>query len=115
MINIVSAIYGDPTLGANLKFVITRMIFYEDDSLNPIVEDNSKASLENVNAWNDEVLRNLRKNERHDIAVWLTRLNIGGPSGKYTMNKIFIYCSIRYQICYRMLGSKKVLINIHII
>ena len=81
LINIVSAIYGDPTLGANLKFVITRMIFYEDDAINPIVEDNSKASLENVNAWNDEILKNLQKNERHDIAVWLTRLNIGGPSG----------------------------------
>ncbi len=24
-----SAIYGDPTLGANLKFVILRLIFYE--------------------------------------------------------------------------------------
>ena len=28
-----SAIYGDPTLGANLKFVILRMIFYEGTSL----------------------------------------------------------------------------------
>ena len=25
-----SAIYGDPTLGANLKFVILRLIFYEE-------------------------------------------------------------------------------------
>ena len=24
-----SAIYGDPTLGSNLKFVILRLIFYE--------------------------------------------------------------------------------------
>lgn len=29
LLNIVSAIYGDPTLGANLKFVILRLIFYE--------------------------------------------------------------------------------------
>ena len=30
LLNIVSAIYGDPTLGANLKFVILRLIFYEE-------------------------------------------------------------------------------------
>ena len=76
-----SAIYGDPTLGANLRFVITRMIFYDDPSLNPIVEEDSKASLENVNTWNREVWGTLKKGERHDIAVWLTRKNIGGPSG----------------------------------
>ena len=29
LLNIMSAIYGDPTLGANLKFVILRLIFYE--------------------------------------------------------------------------------------
>ena len=58
LINIVSAIYGDSTLGANLKFVITRMIFYEDESINAIIEDNSKASLENVNAWNNFVAIN---------------------------------------------------------
>ena len=81
LINIVSAIYGDPTLGANLKFVITRMIFYDDESINPIVEDDSKASLENVNSWNTAVWRGLDKGERHDISVWLTRKNIGGPSG----------------------------------
>ena len=33
LLNIVSAIYGDPTLGADLKFVILRLIFYEDGSL----------------------------------------------------------------------------------
>ena len=47
-----SAIYGDPTLGANLKFVILRMIFYENESVNQILEDNSTVSLENVNVWN---------------------------------------------------------------
>lgn len=30
LLNIVSAIYGDPTLGADLKFVILRLIFYEE-------------------------------------------------------------------------------------
>lgn len=78
---LVSAIYGDPTLGANLKFVILRMIFYEDDSVNQILEDNSTVSLENVNTWNKNILTNLPVDERHDVAVWITRLNIGGPSG----------------------------------
>lgn len=81
LINIVSAIYGDPTLGANLKFVILRMIFYEDSSVDQILEDNSTVSLENVNDWNLDILTNLPKDERHDVAVWITRLNIGGPSG----------------------------------
>ena len=76
-----SAIYGDPTLGANLKFVILRMIFYEDESVNQIIEDNSTVSLENVNTWNKNILTNLSMDERHDVAVWITRLNIGGPSG----------------------------------
>lgn len=50
LLNIVSAIYGDPTLGADLKFVILRLIFYEGNSnFNPIDESDSKQSLENVN------------------------------------------------------------------
>ena len=50
LLNIVSAIYGDPTLGADLKFVILRLIFFEGRSnFNPIDENNSKQSLENVN------------------------------------------------------------------
>ena len=84
LLNIVSAIYGDPTLAASLKFVITRLIFYEgiDRNLSPIDPDgNSKKSLENVNAWNENLLNNLPEEQRHDIAIWLTKLNIGGPSG----------------------------------
>ena len=51
LLNIVSAIYGDPTLGADLKFVILRLIFFEGNSnqFNPIDESDSKQSLENVN------------------------------------------------------------------
>jgi hypothetical protein len=47
LLNIVSAIYGDPTLGANLKFVILRLVFYEDAAAaaNVIVEDDSKVGL----------------------------------------------------------------------
>ena len=78
--DIVSAIYGDPTLGAKLKFVITRMILYEDLGTNsteingvenPIhLGGDSKKSLENVNAWNENLLAGLPPNQRHDIAIW---------------------------------------------
>jgi hypothetical protein len=70
-----SAIYGDPTLGANLKFVILRLIFYQGSdeealgvsrSFDPIEEGNSKQSLENVNQWNDALWRSLPPDERHD-------------------------------------------------
>lgn len=57
------------------------MIFYENESVNQILEDNSTVSLENVNTWNKNILTKLHKDERHDVAVWITRLNIGGPSG----------------------------------
>ena len=52
LLNIVSAIYGDPTLGADLKFVILRLIFFEgNSSFNPIDQSDSKQSLENVNRY----------------------------------------------------------------
>ena len=38
-------------------------------------------SLINVNEWNEKLLKSLPANQKHDIAIWLTRLNIGGPSG----------------------------------
>jgi len=57
------------------------MIFYEGTSLPQIVEDNATVSLENVNEWNHGIWNALPRDERHDVAVWLTRLNIGGPSG----------------------------------
>ena len=34
-----------------------------------------------MNVWNKNILTNLPVDERHDVAVWITRLNIGGPSG----------------------------------
>jgi hypothetical protein len=44
LLNIVSAIYGDPTLGANLKFVILRLIFYEETN------QSSSSFVQNTNA-----------------------------------------------------------------
>ncbi|XP_040571137.1 A disintegrin and metalloproteinase with thrombospondin motifs 3 [Lepeophtheirus salmonis] len=81
LMNIVSAIYGDQTLSANLKFVILRLIFYEKPEDCPIVEGRSKKSLENVNKWNYKLWHNTSEHRRHDIALWITKLNIGGPSG----------------------------------
>ncbi|XP_063227161.1 A disintegrin and metalloproteinase with thrombospondin motifs 2-like [Bacillus rossius redtenbacheri] len=81
LMNIVSAIYKDSSLSSNLKLVIVRMIFYQDESLSEVQEGNSKRSLERVNAWNQRLLSGLAPDERHDVAVWLTRLNLGGPSG----------------------------------
>jgi len=40
-----------------------------------VVDGNSKRSLENVNRWNEKL------GGQHDMAVWLTRADIGGPSG----------------------------------
>jgi hypothetical protein len=56
-------------------------IKFSPASAHQIIEDNATVSLENVNDWNHGVWRGLAKDERHDVAVWLTRLNIGGPSG----------------------------------
>lgn len=42
-------------------------------------QGNARKSLENVNKWNRKVVAS--SNKGHDVAVWLTRLDIGGPSG----------------------------------
>jgi hypothetical protein len=54
-----------------------------------VVEGSSKTSLENVNRWNEEEAQeSLEENGKGDIrgvqrdaAVWLTRVDLGGPSG----------------------------------
>ncbi|KAK0097204.1 hypothetical protein PV326_002939 [Microctonus aethiopoides] len=79
LLNIVSAIYRDPSLEANLTLVIVRMVFYVGKRDGIVHQGNARKSLENVNKWNRNVL--LSTNKAHDVAVWLTRLDIGGPSG----------------------------------
>ena len=44
-----------------------------------VSQGNARKSLENVNKWNRKLLA--APDENHDVAVWLTRLDIGGPSG----------------------------------
>ena len=44
-------------------------------------DGNSKQSLANVNLWSEELWYSLPPSSRHDVSMWLTRRNIGGPSG----------------------------------
>ncbi|KAF7281742.1 hypothetical protein GWI33_004301 [Rhynchophorus ferrugineus] len=82
LMNIVSAIYQDPSLGANLKLVISRLLLYEHKKHGVVRSGNAKKSLENVNIWNRKLHALLKPDQpRHDVAVWLTRSDIGGPSG----------------------------------
>nr|CAH7763810.1 unnamed protein product [Callosobruchus chinensis] len=82
LLNIVSAIYQDPTLQANIHLVVTRLIFYEHKKHGTVRSGHAKKSLENVNKWNRRLHEQLAPGEpRHDAAVWLTKANIGGPSG----------------------------------
>ena len=48
LLNIVSAIYGDPTLGANLKFVILRLIFYQDTELQPLSTNSQNGNIPGI-------------------------------------------------------------------
>ncbi|XP_035719089.1 A disintegrin and metalloproteinase with thrombospondin motifs 2-like [Vespa mandarinia] len=79
LLNIVSAIFRDPSLDSNMILVVARVILYKEKKDSLIQDGNSKRSLENVNKWNRKLL-SLSK-DSHDIAIWLTRLDIGGPSG----------------------------------
>lgn len=79
LLNIVSAIYMDPSLDSNMVLVIVRMILYAEKRDGMVRRGDAKRSLENVNKWNRKMLSSADVN--HDVAVWLTRLDIGGPSG----------------------------------
>ena len=48
LLNIVSAIYGDPTLGANLKFVILRLIFYQDTELQSLSTNSQNGNIPGI-------------------------------------------------------------------
>ena len=64
-----------------MQIVVTRLMFYDDRKQGQVREGNSKRSLENVNAWNADLLKKEAADRPHDIAVWLTRYELGGPSG----------------------------------
>ncbi|XP_076296368.1 A disintegrin and metalloproteinase with thrombospondin motifs 3 [Lasioglossum baleicum] len=79
LLNIVSAIYMDPSLESNMILVVVRMILYAEKRDSLVRRGDSRSSLENVNKWNKKMLTSA--NMHHDVAIWLTRLDIGGPSG----------------------------------
>ncbi|XP_076752855.1 A disintegrin and metalloproteinase with thrombospondin motifs 3 [Xylocopa sonorina] len=79
LLNIVSAIYMDPSLDSNMVLVIVRIILYAEKRDGMVRRGNARRSLENVNKWNRKMLSSTDVN--YDVAVWLTRLDIGGPSG----------------------------------
>lgn len=81
LMNIVNALYQDPSLEANLQIVIRDLHLFEKKR-SVIKLGNAKKSLENVNLWNKELYKLYDDDdEPHDIALWLTRTDIGGPSG----------------------------------
>ncbi|XP_048261049.1 A disintegrin and metalloproteinase with thrombospondin motifs 3-like [Bombus terrestris] len=69
----------DPSLESNMILVIVRMILYAEKRDVMVRRGDARRSLENVNKWNRKMLSS--KDVNHDVAVWLTRLDIGGPSG----------------------------------
>ncbi|KAJ2952105.1 hypothetical protein O0L34_g4375 [Tuta absoluta] len=81
LMNIVSAIFNDPSLDSNMTLVINKLYLYEDKD--PVIRyGNVKKSLEAVNKWNYRHLMKLpTENTGWDAAVWLTRSELGGPSG----------------------------------
>lgn len=65
-----------------MKLVVTRLYMYEHVKHGVVRPGNAKKTLENVNAWNRRLHASLAPGEvHHDLAVWLTRSDIGGPSG----------------------------------
>lgn len=65
-----------------MKIVVTRLFMYEHRKHGVVRAGNARRSLENVNAWNKRLHGSLAPGElHHDLAVWLTRSDIGGPSG----------------------------------
>ncbi|XP_028172858.1 A disintegrin and metalloproteinase with thrombospondin motifs 3-like isoform X2 [Ostrinia furnacalis] len=81
LMNIVSAIFNDPSLDANITLVINKLFLYEEKD--PIIKfGNVKKSLEAVNKWNYRHLMRLpAESTGWDATVWLTRAQLGGPSG----------------------------------
>ncbi|XP_045535080.1 A disintegrin and metalloproteinase with thrombospondin motifs 3 [Papilio machaon] len=81
LMNIVSAIFNDPSLNSNITLVINNLFMYEEKD--PIIKyGNVRKSLEGANKWNYRHLMKLPADSTGwDATVWLTRAPLGGPSG----------------------------------
>ncbi|XP_028025872.1 A disintegrin and metalloproteinase with thrombospondin motifs 3-like [Bombyx mandarina] len=81
LMNIVSAIFNDPSLGSNITLVINKLFLYEDKDI-ILKYGNIKKSLEAINKWNYRHLMKLPEGSTGwDATIWLTRSQLGGPSG----------------------------------
>ncbi|CAH0605531.1 unnamed protein product [Chrysodeixis includens] len=81
LMNIVSAIFNDPSLNSNMTLVINKLFLIEEKDY-VIKNGNVKKSLEAVNKWNYKHLKQLSEGSTGwDATVWLTRSQLGGPSG----------------------------------
>ena len=56
-----------------LQFVVLRMVFLEEQSSTTFSLGDSKKFLADVNRFNEAALNALPEEERHDVAIWLTR------------------------------------------
>ena len=56
-----------------LQFVVLRMVFLEEPRSTQNSLGDSKKFLANVNRFNEALLSALPQEERHDVAIWLTR------------------------------------------
>lgn len=81
LMNIVNAIYADPTLGAKLSVVVTNIALIEDEQDGKVSKNSSRASLSSVCNWFKDMNHRRQPSDRHDLGVYLTRLDIGGPAG----------------------------------
>lgn len=81
LMNIVSAIFNDPSLNSNMTLVINKLYMHEEKDY-VIKYGNVRKSLEAVNKWNYRHLMKLPADSTGwDATVWLTRAQLGGPSG----------------------------------
>ncbi|XP_060801866.1 A disintegrin and metalloproteinase with thrombospondin motifs 1-like [Amyelois transitella] len=81
LMNIVSAIFNDPSMESNMTLVINKL-FLNEEKDSTVKYGNVRKSLEAVNKWNYKHLSRLPKDATGwDVAIWLTRVPLGGPSG----------------------------------
>ncbi|CAG9136061.1 unnamed protein product [Plutella xylostella] len=92
LMNIVTAIFNERSLGANMTIVIRKLYLLQRPDPAVRYADISDA-LRRVNKWNKRHLLKIEdESSRWDALVWLTRAALGGgPSGLARMNSV---CSL---------------------
>lgn len=82
IINIMNAVYQHPSLGFKIKVVLKRVVVLEErDSRTIVDESNAQNTLDRFCQWSNRFhMKNRDKESNYDIAIFLTRRNIG-PAG----------------------------------